>query len=191
MKVEMLSGTETLRRQDELASLVLDAVEHGASVGFAFPLVESDLGRYWQQVAGEVAAGGAELFVTLDERGRVVGTAQLLLEARSEGRHRAEVRKVMVKHALRGRGLGAALMSRLEHEAQLRGRSVLILDTSTGVSGASVFYRRLGYNFVGSIPNYAANPDGRLVPNAIFYKLLSPREGVTAGSRSPHVVAGR
>lgn len=189
MKVEMLSGTETLRREEELTALVLDAVEHGAAVGFAFPLVTTDLARYWQEVAGEVACGAAALFVAVDDRGRLAGTAQLALESRPDGRHRAEVRKVMVKHALRGRGIGAALMTRLELEAQGRGRSVLVLDTSTGATGASVFYRRLGYSFVGSIPNFAATPDGRLVPNAIFYKLLPAREGIATGSRSPHLLA--
>ena len=35
------------------------------------------------------------------------------------------------------------------------------------------FYERLGYVWAGSIPDYAADPDGRLVPNAIFYKQLT------------------
>jgi ribosomal protein S18 acetylase RimI-like enzyme len=190
MKVELLSGTETLRRQSELTALMIDAVEHGASIGFTMPLAEAELERYWQEVASDVASGGKELLVALDERGHVIGSAQLALVSRPNGRHRAEVQKVMVKHTLRGRGIGAALMARLEQEAQAGGRTVLFLDTSTGSSGATVFYRRLGYSFVGSIPNYAANPDGRLVANAIFYKLLPAKETVGAnGSRSPHAVA--
>jgi ribosomal protein S18 acetylase RimI-like enzyme len=190
MKVEMLSGTETMRRQGELTALIIDAVEHGASIGFTLPLDPAGVEQYWQAVAGDVAAGCKDLFVALDERGRVIGSAQLALESRANGRHRAEVQKVIVKHTLRGRGIGAALMARLEQEAQAGGRTVLFLDTSTGASGATVFYRRLGYSFVGSIPNYAANPDGRLVANAIFYKLIPAKEtGGLTGSRAPQAVA--
>ncbi|HET7536287.1 MAG TPA: GNAT family N-acetyltransferase [Candidatus Didemnitutus sp.] len=134
--------------------------------------MRDEIQTYWQRVAGDVAAGNKELLVAVDDRGQVLGSAQLALESKANGRHRAEVQKVMVRHALRGRGIGAALMVRLEHEAQREGRSLLFLDTSTGASGATAFYRKLGYTFIGGIPNYAANPDGRLVANAIFYKLL-------------------
>jgi acetyltransferase len=190
MKVELLSGTETRHRQGELAALLVDAVEHGASIGFTLPLLDAEVDSYWQDVAGEVAAGRKELLVALDERGRVIGSAQLALESRANGRHRAEVQKVMVKHTWRGRGVGAALMARLEQEAQAAGRTVLFLDTSTGASGATVFYRRLGYSFVGSIPNYAANPDGRLVANAIFYKMLPAKEALMpSGAAAPQTAA--
>jgi acetyltransferase len=172
MRIERLSATGTLRGLDELTSLLIDSVEHGASIGFTLPVLREELQAYWQRVAGDVAAGNKELLVAVDERSHVLGSAQLALESRANGRHRAEVQKVMVRHALRGRGIGAALMVRLEHEAQVAGRTLLFLDTSTGAAGATTFYRKLGYTFVGGIPNYAANPDGRLVANAIFYKLL-------------------
>lgn len=63
-------------------------------------------------------------------------------------------------------------MDRVELEARARGRWLLFLDTSAGESGAVKFYERLGYTLAGSIPDYAADPDGRLRPNAIFYKRL-------------------
>jgi ribosomal protein S18 acetylase RimI-like enzyme len=190
MKVELLSGTGTRQRQGELTALMIDAVEHGASIGFTLPVDQAEMEHYWQDVAGDVAAGRKELLVALDERGHVLGSAQLALESKPNGRHRAEVQKVIVKHTERGHGIGAALMARLEQEAQVAGRTVLFLDTSTGTGGATVFYRRLGYSFVGSIPNYAANPDGKIVANAIFYKLLPARESFSAnGSRAPHAVA--
>jgi acetyltransferase len=68
--------------------------------------------------------------------------------------------------------VGAALMRRLEEEARAAGRSLLFLDTSIGAAGAEEFYRKLGYTFVGNIPDYAANPDGSLAANAIFYKRI-------------------
>jgi ribosomal protein S18 acetylase RimI-like enzyme len=172
MKTELLTAADTLNRLDELASLLIEAVEQGASIGFTLPLGRAEAGDYWKKIAGEVAAGNKALVVAWDEQGELLGSAQLARESRANGRHRAEVQKVMVRQALRGRGIGTELMKRIEQEARAAGRTLLFLDTSMGPGGAVIFYRRLGYNFVGSIPDYAADPDGRLVPNAIFYKQL-------------------
>lgn len=180
MTIILLNKTETLRRRDELAALLGDAVRHGASVGFTRPLPAAEARAYWRQVAAAVGAGEKVLLAACDARGRLVGSAQLALESRANGRHRAEVQKVMVRHRARGRGLGAALMARLEEAARADGRTLLFLDTSVGAAGAGAFYRKLGYTYAGGIPDYAATPDGRLVPNAIFYKRLRkprPRRG--------------
>jgi ribosomal protein S18 acetylase RimI-like enzyme len=115
------------------------------------------------------------LFAAFDDSGRLVGGAQLVLEQRANGRHRAEVQKVMVLAARRGCGIGAALMTRVEAEAQAHDRTLLFLDTSVGEVGATKFYERLGYTFAGGIPDFAANPDGSLAANAIFYKQLVAR----------------
>ncbi|MBA3848595.1 MAG: GNAT family N-acetyltransferase [Opitutus sp.] len=169
----MLDEAGVLARADELAGLLTDAVEHGASIGFVLPLTAAEVRDYWNGVAVQIAAGGKVLCVALDEPGSVIGAAQLGLEWRANGRHRAEVQKVMVRPAARGRGIGAALMRRIEDEARRRGRTLLFLDTSVGASGAVEFYTRLGWIPAGSIPDYAADPDGTLVPNAIFYKRLA------------------
>jgi len=173
MRIEMILPEMLAGRAAEFAGLLRDAVEHGASIGFTLPLTDTELTDYWRKVGAEVAAGHKILLAALDDNGRVTGSAQLALEPRANGRHRAEVQKVMVLTALRGQGTGAALMSRVETEARSRGRRLLFLDTSAGESGAVKFYERLGYAFAGSIPDYASDPDGRLVPNAIFYKKLT------------------
>lgn len=172
MKTKLLTESEIHGRLNELTALLIDAVEQGASIGFTLPLGRVEAETYWRKVAGEVGAGHKTFVVALDESRGLVGSAQLAKESRANGRHRAEVQKVMVRHALRGHGIGAELMRRLEAEARAAGRTLLFLDTSVGPGGATEFYRKLGYSFVGSIPNYAADPDGRLVPNAIFYKQL-------------------
>lgn len=167
-----LNDSDVLVRLDELSALLLDAVQHGASIGFTLPLTDAEVRDYWRQVAADLAGGAKRACAALDGQGHIVGSAQLALERRANGRHRAEVQKVMVRHAARGRGIGAALMRCLEGEARACGRSLLFLDTSVGPGGAVDFYTRLGYEFVGSIPGYAADPDGTLVANAIFYKRL-------------------
>ena len=173
MKIQLLSGQETLDRLDGLGALLADAVGQGASIGFTLPLEKPEVENYWRKIAGEVGTGLKILLVAVDEHDQLLGSAQLAKEARANGRHRAEVQKVMVRHDRRRHGVGAALMKRIEEEARSAGRSLLFLDTSMGAGGAGDFYRRLGYSFAGSIPDYAADPDGRLVPNAIFYKVLA------------------
>lgn len=172
MKTTLLTEADIHGRIEELTALLIDTVEHGASIGFTLPLARDEAGNYWRKVAGEVGAGSKIFVAALDDGGGLAGGAQLAKEMRANGRHRAEVQKVMVKPVLRGRGIGAELMQRIEQEARAAGRTLLFLDTSTGAGGATEFYRRLGYHFAGSIPDYAVDPDGRLVPNAIFYKQL-------------------
>jgi GNAT superfamily N-acetyltransferase len=173
VKIDLLSGETVAARLSELGGLLTDAVQNGASVGFVLPLADGEVEAYWHKVGAEVSAGHKLLFAAFDEDGRLVGSAQLTLEPRANGRHRAEVQKVMVLAAHRGRGLGAALMARVEAEARARGRALLFLDTSVGAGGATEFYERLGYTLAGGIPDFAADPDGRLTPNAIYYKRLN------------------
>lgn len=172
MNIVALSAADLAARRAELARLLGDAVDQGASLGFTLPFAEGEVESYWGGVASAVASGAKRVWAALDDAGMVIGSVQLALELRSNGRHRAEVQKLMVLHAARGRGVGAALMRRLEEEARAAGRSLLFLDTSIGAAGAEEFYRKLGYTFVGNIPDYAANPDGSLAANAIFYKRI-------------------
>jgi acetyltransferase len=172
MEIVILEAPAIRERLGELSPLLRDAVEHGASMGFMLPLSEREIVDYWNGVAAQVAQGGKVVLAAIDSAGRVVGSAQLGLELRANGTHRAEVQKVMVLHAARGRGLGGRLMSRIEAEARARGRTLLFLDTSVGRSGAVEFYTRLGYTLCGGIPDYARDPDGPFAANAIFYKRL-------------------
>lgn len=172
MQIVSLTETEVLARLDVLSALLRDAVEHGASIGFMLPLSDAEVRDYWRSVAAQVGGESKVVFVALDAAGRVVGSAQLGLELRANGRHRAEVQKVMVLHAARSAGIGAALMTALEAEARRRGRTLLFLDTSVGRSGAVEFYTKLGWTPAGGIPDYARDPDGAFAANAIFYKRL-------------------
>jgi hypothetical protein len=123
VKIDLLSRKIVTARLSELGGLLTDAVQNGAAVGFVLPLADGEVEAYWRKVGAEVSAGDKLLFAAFDEGGRLVGSAQLALEPRANGRHRAEVQKVMVL---------AALMTRVEAEARARGRALLFLDTSVG-----------------------------------------------------------
>ncbi|MBL9218816.1 MAG: GNAT family N-acetyltransferase [Opitutaceae bacterium] len=173
MNISPVAPESLARDAAEFHALLRDAVEHGASIGFTLPLADGEVADYWRQVGAELAGGNRILLAARDARGRLIGSGQLALERRSNGRHRAEVQKLLVFAGQRGRGAGTALMHALEAEARGRGRTLLFLDTSKGAGGAAGLYERLGYLRCGGIPDYAMDPDGTLQPNVIFAKRLA------------------
>ena len=154
----------------ELAAVLADCVEGGASVNFMAPFPQADSLKFFRKVATSVAAGDTVLLAAhLD--GRIVGTVQLGLDTPPNQPHRADVKKMLVQRAARGRGIGAALMTAVEEEAKRRGRWLLVLDTVPGESGYRL-YKRAGWTESGIIPDYALFPDGRLCDTALFWKNL-------------------
>lgn len=171
MPLERLSSDTAPAHLPALTALLQDAVEGGASVGFLPPLAQAEAHNYWQNVIADLPAGFRRLLVWL-EAGEVVGTVQLELAQKPNGRHRAEVQKLMVHRAWRGRGIAAALMEAVETEARQARRSLLVLDTVRGGT-AERLYNRLGWIEAGSIPHFALSGGGILEATVIFYKLIS------------------
>lgn len=153
----------------DLVALLQDSVHGGASVGFLAPVSAATALGHWHGVFDQLAQN-LRLWVAECE-GRIVGSVQLELCAKQNGRHRAEVQKLFVHSALRGRGLASRLLQAVEDEARRLGRTLLVLDTLRG-SDAEQLYLRRGWRFVGYIPDYAGRPDGELEATAVFYKRL-------------------
>lgn len=168
MEIVEISSAETY--QDALITLLQDCVDSGASVGFLPPLTTEESARYWQRVEAELAAGHRKQWLALEQQ-QIVGAVQLALCGKANGRHRAEVEKLMVLQTARGNGVGRALMQAMEQGAHAAGRSLLVLDTRAG-DVASHLYRQLGYLEAGQIPGFARNADGTIAATVIFYKLL-------------------
>jgi GNAT superfamily N-acetyltransferase len=155
---------------DQLASVLIDCVEGGASVSFMAPFTQEDGLAFFRKVAASVACGDTVLLAAkLGER--IVGTVQLGLDTPPNQPHRADVKKMLVHRTARSRGIGAVLMAAVEDEAKRRGRWLLVLDTVPGMSGYRL-YQRAGWTEVGTIPDYALLPDGRLCDTAVFWKRL-------------------
>jgi GNAT superfamily N-acetyltransferase len=168
----VLSAATLAAAQDGLVSLLRSCVHGGASLGFLAPLAEGDAIDYWRAVAPQVESGSRAVLAARED-GQIVGSAQLAFESKQNGRHRAEVCKVMVLPSHRRRGIAAQLMHALERCARDRAIRLLFLDTSEGAGGAGNFYESLGYTYAGGIPDYALDPDGRPMKNAIYYKMLT------------------
>lgn len=102
------------------------------------------------------------------EGAKLLGSVQLALEPRANGRHRAEVTKLMVLRSERGRGVGRALMEALLGAARESGRTLLLLDVRSG-DPAERLYRALDFVPFGHVLGYARSPDGRLADTTFYY----------------------
>jgi GNAT superfamily N-acetyltransferase len=100
---------------DQLADVLVDCVEGGASVSFMSPFPHAEALAFFRRVAASVASGDTVLLAArLD--GRIVGTVQLGLDTPANQPHRADIKKTLVHRSARSRGIGAALMARVEQE---------------------------------------------------------------------------
>lgn len=174
MQVTMLDAAGAKAHAPQLRALLLDAVAHGASVGFVMPLEDAAADAYWRDVTEALAAGSRVLLVAWRDN-VLVGTVQLDLCMKPNGSNRAEVQKLLVHSGVRRGGVGTVLMEALEMQALALRRGLLFLDTEAG-SDAEALYARLGYTRVGELPEYCATPGGAWRATAIWYKTLFVRE---------------
>lgn len=166
-----LSADDILSRIDELCDVLENCVQGGASVSFMLPFGREKSQAFWLNVAQSVNRGERLLLVDELEGGGIVGTVQLILDQPENQPHRADVAKLLVHDRARRKGVAGRLMNALETAARDNGKSVLVLDTSTG-SGAETFYVNAGWEKVGEIPRYALMPDGEMTSTSVFYKFL-------------------
>ncbi|MFF7945432.1 GNAT family N-acetyltransferase [Streptomyces griseorubiginosus] len=156
---------------EELAELLVDTVDGGASVGFLAPLDRAAAVAWWKERAAAVTAGQLAVWAAFDDH-RVVGTVSLAFPDKPNSRHRAELVKLMVHRSARGRGLGRTLLGLAEEAAAAAGITLLHLDTETD-SPAERLYDAAGWTRAGVIPDYAADPGGELRPTTLYYKRLT------------------
>ncbi|WP_431782157.1 N-acetyltransferase family protein [Streptomyces chumphonensis] len=167
--ISPLSGSDLLAEADTLARLLVDVVADGASVGFLAPLPHAEARSWWLARADAVTAGAALVWVARTPDGRAVGTITLTPGGMPNGRHRADVAKLMVHPDARGRGVARDLLRAAEDAAREAGFTLLVLDTETG-SPAERLYRAAGWTEAGTVPDYAADPAGVLRPTTYYYK---------------------
>ena len=172
-------STWTLRRLhtvdealiDQLAGVLMDCVEGGASVSFMHPLTRERAVAFWRRVADGVARGERALLIAEDSEG-VCGTVQLIFDLPENQPHRADLAKMLVHRRVRRQGLGEALMGAAEATARECGKTLLVLDAVTDGDAARL-YARLGWHRVGDIPDYALFPKGGFCSTTVFYRDLS------------------
>jgi ribosomal protein S18 acetylase RimI-like enzyme len=169
-EIVVLDATAAAVAVDELAAVLEDCVAGGASVNFMAPYSRAAAAEFFRGVADKVARGDIVLLAARSG-GRIVGSVQINIVTPPNQPHRADVNKLLVHRQARSRGIGAALMRKVEDEARARGRTLLVLDTAVG-GDAERLYARAGWARAGAIPDYALWPDGRYCDAAIFWKKI-------------------
>ncbi|OKH97454.1 acetyltransferase [Streptomyces sp. CB02923] len=151
-----------------LAALLADTVADGSSLGFVAPFDQEAAAAWWRTQRPAVADGSLGIWVA-EGPGGITGTISLAHSQKSNGRHRAEIVKLLVHRSTRGQGLGRALLTTAEQSAARSGFRLLLLDTETA-SPAERLYRRSGWTPYGTVPAYATDPEGTLRDCTFFYK---------------------
>jgi GNAT superfamily N-acetyltransferase len=172
LSIRRLDAEDALAHAPELAEVLIDCVEGGASVSFMLPISRETALGFWRGVAQGVARGERVLLVAEDGEGRIVGTVQLVTAQPENQPHRADVAKMLVSPHARRKGVAQRLMAAVDEAAREAGKTVLVLDTVTG-GDAERLYARAGWQRVGVVPNYALMPDGAFCSTTYFHKQLT------------------
>lgn len=171
MQIAVMNKDKAAAHIEALTELLIEAVKTGALVGYVHPLAREKAASYWHGVLQGVQAGERVLIIAC-EADQLVGTVQLYLAPEPNAPHRGEVHKLLVKGACRGRGIGQALMAKVEAEAAEHQRSLLLLDTAEGGVGERL-YRRMGWEEIGVVPRHFVDPFGVMMSSVYFMKTLT------------------
>lgn len=152
-----------------LGELFFDVIDGGGSLGFLEDVDEPQMREYWEGVFDQL--GPRHRLWIVRDGDRALGTVQLSICGKPNGRHRAEVQKLMVHRDARRRGVAVGLMAALEAAAREAGLSLLVLDTEAQ-SDAEIFYAGQGFQRTGEIPCFASSPQGELRATALYWKQL-------------------
>jgi GNAT superfamily N-acetyltransferase len=139
-------------RPDEIDAVRELFREYGAFVGS--PICFESFEREIASLPGEYIC-----LLVAEESGQLAGCAAL----RNIGEGIAEMKRLYVRPAFQGRGLGRLLTGRIIYEARDSGHKRIRLDTLRIMGSALALYRGLGFR---EIPPYGGNP-----PEAICFEL--------------------
>jgi len=168
--VFVLTPAEVRSSVPALGSLLRACVEDGAGIGFVLPLPRERAAAFWSAQVPALEAGQTYLMV-VREGEAIAGVVMLALAPQDNGRHRADVAKLMVHPDHRRKGHARKLMAAIDGLALSLNRWLLVLDTVTG-DRAEQLYPTCGYSKVGVIPDYAYGSHGSLDATTVFFKDL-------------------
>jgi GNAT superfamily N-acetyltransferase len=168
IEIKPLSPSPDIRAS--LSEMLIEAVAHGGSVSFMYPLSPEVANAFWENSLA-AAARGDRIVLGAFDGDQLVGTVTLVLDLALNQPHRAEIVKMMTRVSHRGGGVAKTLLYAAERAAIERGRWLLVLDTAVD-EGASGLYERVGFQLSGVIPDYAYLPHGGLTGTMFYWKRL-------------------
>jgi len=169
-EIEQLSATQAQPLLAALIEVLQGCVADGASVGFIDAGDRVAMERFWQDKIFSLASGDNQLLVAW-QQGVIVATVMVGFSAMPNGRHRAEISKLLVHPSARRQGIARRLMQQAEQLAVEQGKTLLVLDTRSG-DVATDLYLSLDWQIAGSIPLYAESTEGALDATTVMYKVV-------------------
>ncbi|MBK0099216.1 GNAT family N-acetyltransferase [Erwinia sp. S63] len=169
-EIEQLSATQAQPLLAALTEVLQGCVADGASVGFIDAGDRAAMERFWQDKIFSLASGDNQLLVAR-QQGVIVATVMVGFSAMPNGRHRAEISKLLVHPSARRQGIARRLMQQAELLAVEQGKTLLVLDTRSG-DVATDLYLSLDWQIAGSIPLYAESTEGALDATTVMYKVV-------------------
>lgn len=169
-EIEQLSATQAQPLLAALTEVIHGCVADGASVGFIDADDRAAMERFWQDKIYSLASGDNQLLVAW-QQGVIVATVMVGFSAMPNGRHRAEISKLLVHPRARRQGIARRLMQQAEHLAVEQGKTLLVLDTRSG-DVATQLYLSMDWQIAGSIPLYAESTEGALDATTVMYKVV-------------------
>ncbi|UQY45467.1 GNAT family N-acetyltransferase [Erwinia sp. PK3-005] len=171
IEYQAVNRQQALSELEALTDVLQGCVSAGASVGFIDPGDRQIMRNFWQDTFDGLERGDRVLLVARQEQ-RIVATVMVLWNMMPNGRHRAEISKLLVHPAARRQGIARQLMALAEQRVKQEGRSLMVLDTRSG-DIASLLYLSLGWEIAGAIPYYAQSTEGVMDATTVMYKRLA------------------
>ncbi|MDQ6711922.1 MAG: GNAT family N-acetyltransferase [Candidatus Dormibacteraeota bacterium] len=110
--------------------------------------------RFGPNLKAQHLESGRGIFLVARDDGRAVGCGAIRLTDAVT----AEVKRMYVQPDQRGKGVGQAVLARLEAAARQLGAQRLVLETGTYSPDALGLYRRAGFTQVDCWGEYATSP---------------------------------
>ena len=85
----------------------------------------------------------------------------------------AEVKRMYVRDAARGKGVAQAILARLEAEARAAGLTMLRLETGIAQHAAMRLYERAAFTVCGAFGDYLTKPASALTTSVFYEKSLA------------------
>lgn len=118
---EQLSATQAQQLLPQLCDVLQACVADGGSIGFIDATDRDVIARFWQDRIDSLARGNCDLLVAR-QQGVVVATVMVNNSGMPNGRHRAEISKLLVLPLARRQGIARQLMQQAELRAQAQGK---------------------------------------------------------------------
>ncbi|MFL4214604.1 GNAT family N-acetyltransferase [Enterobacter mori] len=166
---QFLNAEEARLVLSELGDVLQACVKEGASVGFTDPTDRQAIDNFWKDKIYSLANQDCDLLVARDS-GIIAAIVMINYCGMPNGRHRAEISKLLVHPQSRRQGIARHLMNKIEKMAWGKGITLLVLDTRSG-DVASDLYCSLGWQTAGSIPSYARSIENTLESTTYMYKI--------------------